>query len=101
MPALYVTQPGYATWLDLHDADSPVDRQIASAAAAVQLAAAAVLNLKYDPTTGVSRGSGKFLRPLHITSDKVSAYETNVTACETALKGATGLLATLRAMATA
>ena len=100
MPAIAVTQPNYPNWLDLHDADSPVDRQIASAAAAVSLAAAAVYNLKIDPATGTSRGSGKYLRPLHISSAEVSAYEGAVDAVLAALGGATGVLAELRLMAT-
>lgn len=101
MPALAVTQPNYPTWLDLHDADSPVDRQLASANAALASVLSLLMGIQKDPLTGATKTAGTYPRPLHISAAEVSAYEADIDAMLAAGTGLQHLLTThLRAAAT-
>lgn len=76
MPALAVTLPAYHVGQDLQDADSPVDRQIASALAS----ASVVLSV-----LGAIVDAG-YPRPGHVSAAEASAYQTNVGDAKAAAK---------------
>jgi hypothetical protein len=94
MPALAVTQPNYPTWLDLHDADSPVDRQLASANAALASVLSLLMAIQKDPLTGATRAGGTYPRPLHISATEVGTYEGDIDAMLAAGTGLQHLIST-------
>ena len=101
MPALAVTQPNFPEWLDLHDADSPVDRQLASASAAAATVSSVLYFIQNDPATGTARTATTFPRPKHISAGaEVTAYEADIAALVTAMSTVTGVLNRLRLTAT-
>lgn len=106
MPALAATQPNYPGWLDLHDADSPVDRQLASMNAAAATITSVLQGIYFNPPTastgaGAQRTARTYPRPAHIVGNtEIDAYEDDIDALLAAMAGVTGILNRLRNTAT-
>jgi len=74
MPALAVTLPAYHIGQDLQDADSPVDRQLASALASTSVILSVLRQISFDETDGAVKAGWDgnpiepYAKPTHISA---------------------------------